>query len=89
MLKPVKTNASFKKARIGEFAPHAHKFIRFIWQDIVDRDLQVKSVADAAGVDASTLHKWRRSIKGPFLFQLEEVLEVLGYELKIVRKEDK
>lgn len=70
---------------LGKFSPHAHPFVEFIWRDIIDRKLSLTSVAQAAGIDRSTMHKWRNAHKGPYLLQLTEVLTVLGYELKIVK----
>lgn len=64
---------------------HSHPFVRFVWEDIIDRELSLNSVADAAGIDRSTLHKWRKAHKGPYLMQLEEVLKALGYELRIAK----
>lgn len=86
MMKPLRYNRGNRAAQLGEFAPYTHPLIKFIWQQIIDRQLNLGSVADSAGVDPSTLHKWRRAKKGPYLLQLDEVLSVLGYELTVVRK---
>jgi hypothetical protein len=74
--------------RLGTFGSHSHPFVRDMWQAIIDQKVSVRSVAHAAGVDPATLHKWRRSIKGPTLAQIDDVLSVLGYELTIQRKKN-
>ena len=89
MLKALKPCKKKRRPQLGDFATHAHPFVKFIWQDIIERDIELTSVANAAGIDRSTLHKWRKVCKGPYLMQLEEVLTVLGYRLEIVRADEK
>lgn len=86
MMKSLKKSKRINRPKLGNFLPHTHKFVRFVWEEVVNRDLELTSVANAAGVDRSTLHKWKKNTKGPYLVQLEEVLEALGYELMIVEK---
>jgi|LakMenEpi03Aug12_release.lakeMendotaPanAssembly.Ray.scaffolds.fasta_scaffold260618_2 DNA-binding phage protein len=83
-LKPSTTGSAPK---LGSFAKHSHPFVRVIWEEIIARKVSVHSVAKAAGLDPSSLYKWRKSSKGPTLGQVDDILSVLGYEL-IVRKKD-
>lgn len=86
MMKSLKSASLKRPPQMGEFIPQAHPLVKFVWQEIVDRKLELSSVANAAGIDRSTLHKWRKSPKGPYLLQLNEVLQVLGYELTAVKR---
>lgn len=85
MIKSLKPCREYTLPKIGEFAPGVHPLVKFVWREIVDRRVQVGSVADAAGIDRSTLQKWRKSVKGPYVWQIEEVLNALGYELRAVK----
>ncbi len=73
--------------KLGSFSKHSHPFVRIVWEEIIDRKVSVRSVAKASGLDPSTIYKWRNSPKGPYLSQLNDVLSVLGLEIKIVKKE--
>ncbi len=87
MIKPLKPASLKRVPQLGTFANHVHPHIRFIWKEIIDQGVTVRSVADAAGVDPSTLHKWRRSVKGPTLAQVDTVLTALGYEMKLEKRQ--
>lgn len=86
MRKSVKTCQTKKRPRPRTISPHTHYLVRFIWDEILSRELELQSVADAVGFDRSNFYKWCKATKGPHIMQLEEVLEVLGYELQVVRK---
>ena len=88
MNKQLKFAKGKRAPKLGTFNHYAHPLVKFIWKEIIDRNLDLTSVADASGIDRSTFHKWRKSVKGPFVLQLDEVLSVLGYELTVVRKVD-
>lgn len=93
MIKPLRERREGNPPKLGKFSNHSHPFVKFIWKEIIRQRVSLSSVADSAGVERSNIHKWRYSEKGPYLLQLEAVLLVLGYELKIVKrgagKEDK
>lgn len=76
---------AIKRPKLGKFTNHTHPFVKFMWEDIIRRDLKLASVSRASGIDTSSLHKWRVSGRGPFISHLENVLEVLGYRLVIVK----
>ena len=86
MRKSVKQCQSNKRPKPRNLSPRTHHLVRFIWDEILSPDLELQSVADAVGFDRSNFYKWCKAVKGPHIMQLEEVLEVLGYELQIVRK---
>lgn len=85
-LKPAKKNL---RPLLGTFDKHVHPFVVFAWEEIVRQGVQLKSVSNASGIDPSSIHKWRRNKKGPYVYGIEAVLAVLGYEMKIVPKENK
>ncbi len=72
--------------KLGKFANHSHPFVKVIWEEIIGQKVSVRSVAHASGIDPATLHKWRKSTRGPSLSQIADVLSVLGLELKINKK---
>ena len=88
MIKPLAPSKDGQQLQLGEFANHAHHSVRFMWERIVDQRVSLKSVSRASGIDSSSLHKWRKSVKGPTVQQLDDVLHVLGYEIVIQRKVD-
>lgn len=83
MIKPLRAAYKRNRPELGFFSNHAHPMVRFIWEEIVARNVTLSSVANAAGVDPSTLHKWRKATRGPTIDQIESVLTVLGYEIKV------
>lgn len=85
MVKPLKQASALNPPRGGAFSRHCNPLVRFVWEDILRRNVTVASVCESAGIDPASLHKWRRGSKGPFLSQIENVLEALGYGLKVVR----
>ncbi len=61
---------------------HAHPLVRFIVRRMNADLMTFEDVERRSGVDASTVHHWRDS--NPRIHNLEAVLNVLGYRLKIV-----
>lgn len=88
MTKEVKRCESFNNAKPGSFAPGAHSFVVFLWKNILDRHLSVTSVAEVSGIERANIYKWRNSIKGPYLMQVEAVLNALGYKIQIVKSDE-
>lgn len=66
-----------------------HPIVRWIWQQINDQRASQEDVAERAGINSSTLRKWRDGVRSPRVVELEAVVNVLGYRLKIVMQEDK
>lgn len=87
MIMKLKICSAKRPPQLGTFSSHSHPFVKFVWEDIIERNLELSSVARAAGIDRSTLHKWRKSPKGPSVGQIQEVLTALGYELKIIKSQ--
>lgn len=64
----------------------AHPIVRFIWNEMKAQRVTALDVAERSGVSDGTLLKWKKKDRSPQLLQVIDVLEVLGYELKIVEK---
>lgn len=88
MAKPLRECRGVVAPKLGKFTKHTHPFVVFIWREIIKRNVSLSSVAESAGIERSNIHKWRKTPKGPYLLQIESVLNALGYELKIVEKEN-
>jgi transcriptional regulator with XRE-family HTH domain len=57
-------------------------------RDLIERDgISPKDLAKRSGVDRRTVWSWTHEHRAPRIDMLEAVLNVLGYELTIRRKE--
>lgn len=56
---------------------------------LYSQEKSVVSIFKAAGVAPCMLSQWVSGLRNPQLSKLIAILEVLGYELRIVRKTDK
>ena len=54
-----------------------------------ERRLSYQRLANASHVFVTTLSNWEHGKNSPSLSHLEAVLDTLGYELEVVRKEQK
>lgn len=63
-----------------------HPLVRWIWQQINDQRASQEDVAERSGVSSSTIRKWRDGVRSPRLVELESVVNVLGYQLKVQLK---
>lgn len=61
--------------------------VRELHQILVRRRCHLRRVAAAAGIGGDTIRSWLVGYRNPNLFLFSAVLGVLGYELKIVRRE--
>ena len=68
----------FQRAKM---APNAHPLVRLIWREIAAQRTSQEIVAARAGVSSSGMRKWRLAQRNPTAYQLEAVLNVLGYDL--------
>jgi transcriptional regulator with XRE-family HTH domain len=66
-----------------------HPIVQWIWKQINDQRASQEDVAMRAGVASSTLRKWRDGVRSPRVVELESVVNVLGYNLKVVLQEGK
>lgn len=58
------------------------RFFGWIQEEAARRGFpNVDSIADAAGIDSSTLWRWRESTNGPTLGKLAEVADALGLSI--------
>jgi len=69
-------------------APNAHPLVRLIWREIAAQRTSQEIVADRAGVSSGALRKWRLAQRNPSLFQMEAVLNVLGFDLCVTPSGD-
>lgn len=65
-----------------------HPIVRWIWTQINHQHASQEDVATRAGINSSTLRKWRDGVRSPRIMELEAVVNVLGYKLKVVLQED-
>ncbi len=59
--------------------------IQFVLDEVPRQRRSYKKVAEAAGLDKDTLYRWREKRSAP-VATVVQVLDVLGYELLVVRK---
>jgi hypothetical protein len=60
--------------------------VRKLFEIMGDRRIGCNTVGHRAGYESSTIRQWRRGRSGPQLFAFRDVLETIGYELKIVKQ---
>lgn len=76
----------FKKRKPA--AAEAHQFIHFITDQSQRQRKSWEEIALLAGIDASTIKRWRFGRTEPTLRDIEKVLNVLGFNLVPIRKGD-
>jgi DNA-binding phage protein len=64
-----------------------HPFIHWMWNTMNDQARSQQDVADQAKVSASAMRRWRTGDREPSLQGIEAVINALGYELVIRRRE--
>lgn len=64
-------------------------FHEFLLKELKQRKGQVPSVGKKAGVGNTTIQNWITGGHMPPIDKAEKVLNALGYEIKIIKKEDK
>ena len=69
--------------KMGKITSHTHPLVVFMWREIERRKVTLTSVSDASGIERASIHKWKTSPKGPYLVQLEAVLNALGYKITV------
>ena len=65
-----------------------HPFVKFLWKELNDQCTSQEEVAARAGWSSSAMRKWRKGERAINLQAIDDVLNVLGYELLIVEKLD-
>lgn len=65
-----------------------HPIVRWVWTQINAQRASQEDVAMRAGISSSALRKWRDGVRSPRIVELEAVVNVLGYKLKVVLQED-
>lgn len=68
-------------------AENAHPLARQFFKIIDRQQVAVTDVAERAGLGLATLVKWK-SRHAPTVMALEAALNVVGYELRVVRRRD-
>ena len=59
--------------------------------DIIDelqkeQGIRWKELSRQSGVSVNTIHNWKQRRGSPSMYSVEQVLEVLGYELEVIKK---
>lgn len=60
-----------------------HRFVRFIWNEMNRQQVSQEDVADRSGWSASAMRKWRKGNRAIPLQAMQDVLNVLGFDLII------
>lgn len=66
---------------------HAHPLVREFFELLAEEGVALTDVAQRAGVCAATLSKWK-SRHSPTVVALAAALNVIGFELAIVRRSE-
>lgn len=85
MRKPLVKVTRHKAPKIGKISKRVHPFVLLAWEEIIRQRVTVSSVSESSGVTRENIYSWKKRINGPYLKQIEAVLETLGYEIKVVR----
>ena len=64
-----------------------HPFVHWMWNTMNDQAKSQQAVAEQAKVSASAMRRWRIGDREPSLQGIEAVINALGYELVIRRRE--
>lgn len=63
-----------------------HPFVHWVWTTINDQGKSQQDIAEASGVSASTLRRWRAGEREPSLAAIEAVANALGYSIVLRRR---
>ena len=66
----------------------AHPLVKQLYQTMNKNKVMISDLSEPSGVSRATISDWRYT-RTPSLATFEAVLNVLGYKLKIVKKDDK
>ena len=88
MRKPLVKVTKYRAPKIGKISKRAHPFVSLAWEEIIRQGVTVSSVSESSGVTRENIYNWKTRVNGPFLKQIEAVLDSLGYEIKIVKKKE-
>lgn len=58
-----------------------HPVVRWLFEEMQLQNRFVADVAVAAGVHPQSIHNWRSGVRGPSFFNLDAVVNTLGYKL--------
>lgn len=65
--------------------PQAHPLVKFVFTEMIRQQVTYCDLVDRAGVDRNTIRAWRTR-NSPNLTNIEAVLNVLGYDIKPIRR---
>ncbi len=71
-----------------DIPPNAHPLVKFLFERMKEERTKYIEVADRAGVGYGTIRKWRRG-RAPTIMNIEACLNVMGYEIRAVRMEER
>lgn len=55
--------------------------VKFIFEQVNEKEIPIKELCKKAGYDASTLRKWRTETRFVTLHAVQSFLQILGYRL--------
>lgn len=78
-----------KKERLKPAATDkfVHPIVRWIWVQMNHQQASQEDVALRAGVSSSAMRKWRDGSRSPKLVELEAVVNTLGYDIKVLLRD--
>lgn len=66
---------------------YIHPMVRWIHQEVMDKNITYEKLSQTSGIGANTIRKWRNNNSTPSVADLEAVVNALGGSLVIVKVE--
>lgn len=66
----------------------AHPFVKFISKEMARQRATLTDVADRSGVCIKTIGQWRAGGRTPKLRDIEAVVNVLGYSIRLAARQE-
>lgn len=65
-----------------------HPLVRWIWAQMNKQRASQEDIAKRSGVSSSAMRKWRAGVRSPRIMEIEAVVNSLGYQLTVRKKND-
>lgn len=65
-----------------------HRVTEEFFQVVEDFGLSIPKFSIAAHMSSQTFYNWHRGLANPTVATMDRALDAIGYELRIVRKDD-
>ena len=72
---------------VTDYGQGVHWMVKIIWDEIIAGDLSTEHLTEVSGVSRSIIRRWRNGRNAPRIENVEAVLNALGYELNVIKKE--